>query len=131
MADAQTVSQEPLSFKACRAITPVFKQGRQVGLALRAWHPSGRTLTDLCARGEVITADVIEKLLHAKQLAHSPQHLKDLVVTLNIYRVTVPAADAGLVADTLVRGGVRLLGLEEEELGLEEVFLRVTRGETQ
>jgi hypothetical protein len=35
------------------------------------------------------------------------------------------------VADVLVRGGVSLVGLEEEELGLEEVFLRVTRGETQ
>lgn len=39
--------------------------------------------------------------------------------------------DPGCVAETLVRGGVRLVGLEEEELGLEEVFLRVTRGETQ
>ncbi len=39
--------------------------------------------------------------------------------------------DPGFVAEVLVRGGVRLAGLEEEELGLEEVFLRVTRGETQ
>jgi ABC-2 type transport system ATP-binding protein len=39
--------------------------------------------------------------------------------------------DPGCVAETLVRGGARLVGLEEEELGLEEVFLRVTRGETQ
>jgi hypothetical protein len=39
--------------------------------------------------------------------------------------------DPGSVAEALVHGGVRLLGLEEEELGLEEVFLRVTRGETQ
>ena len=28
-------------------------------------------------------------------------------------------------------GGFKLVGLEEEELGLEEVFLRVTKGETQ
>lgn len=39
--------------------------------------------------------------------------------------------DPACVAETLVHGGVRLVGLEEEELGLEEVFLRVTRGETQ
>ncbi len=39
--------------------------------------------------------------------------------------------DPGCVADTLVHGKLRLVGLEEEELGLEEVFLRVTRGETQ
>ncbi|MCL5098421.1 MAG: ABC transporter ATP-binding protein [Candidatus Omnitrophica bacterium] len=37
----------------------------------------------------------------------------------------------GCLAETLVMGGIKLVGLEEEELGLEEVFLRVTRGETQ
>jgi len=39
--------------------------------------------------------------------------------------------DHSFVAETLVRGGLKLVGLQEDELGLEEVFLRVTRGETQ
>jgi ABC-2 type transport system ATP-binding protein len=39
--------------------------------------------------------------------------------------------DPGFIAETLVQGGLRLTGLWEDELGLEEVFLRVTRGETQ
>jgi ABC-2 type transport system ATP-binding protein len=39
--------------------------------------------------------------------------------------------DHSFVADTIVRGGLKLTGLQEDELGLEEVFLRVTRGETQ
>ncbi len=39
--------------------------------------------------------------------------------------------DHSFVADTLVRSGLKLVGLQEDELGLEEVFLRVTRGETQ
>jgi ABC-2 type transport system ATP-binding protein len=39
--------------------------------------------------------------------------------------------DHSIVADVLVRGGARLVALREDELGLEEVFLRVTRGETQ
>jgi ABC-2 type transport system ATP-binding protein len=39
--------------------------------------------------------------------------------------------DHSFVADTLVRGGLKLVELQEDELGLEEVFLRVTRGETQ
>lgn len=39
--------------------------------------------------------------------------------------------DPSFLADTLVRGGIRLTGLWEDELGLEEVFMRVTRGETQ
>jgi ABC-2 type transport system ATP-binding protein len=40
-------------------------------------------------------------------------------------------SDHAVVADALVRGGARLLELREDELGLEEVFLHVTRGETQ
>jgi ABC-2 type transport system ATP-binding protein len=40
-------------------------------------------------------------------------------------------ADPGFIADVLVRNGLKLTGLWEDELGLEEVFLRVTRGETQ
>jgi ABC-2 type transport system ATP-binding protein len=39
--------------------------------------------------------------------------------------------DPAFLAQTLVQGGVKLTGLWEDELGLEEVFLRVTRGETQ
>jgi ABC-2 type transport system ATP-binding protein len=40
-------------------------------------------------------------------------------------------ADHSMVAHALVTGGARLVGLQEDELGLEEVFLRVTRGDTQ
>lgn len=39
--------------------------------------------------------------------------------------------DHSLIATTLVQGGARLLEFREDELGLEEVFLRVTKGETQ
>lgn len=39
--------------------------------------------------------------------------------------------DHSIVAETLVHGGAKLIELREDELGLEEVFLRVTRGETQ
>ncbi len=39
--------------------------------------------------------------------------------------------DNSVVAETLVKGGARLCELREDELGLEEVFLRVTKGETQ
>jgi ABC-2 type transport system ATP-binding protein len=49
-----------------------------------------------------------------------------LKITLNDHET-----DPGCIAETLVHGAVKLIGLEEDELGLEEVFLRVTRGETQ
>lgn len=39
--------------------------------------------------------------------------------------------DPGIIAETLIRGGVRLTELRDDEIGLEEVFLRVTKGETQ
>jgi len=39
--------------------------------------------------------------------------------------------DHRIVAETLVHGGAKLLELREDEVGLEEVFMRVTRGETQ
>ncbi|MGA2556073.1 MAG: ABC transporter ATP-binding protein [Verrucomicrobiota bacterium] len=42
-----------------------------------------------------------------------------------------PDVHPSILAETLVRGGVKITGLWEDELGLEEVFLRVTRGETQ
>jgi ABC-2 type transport system ATP-binding protein len=49
-----------------------------------------------------------------------------LKVTLTSHDV-----DHSIVADALVRGGAKLIELREDEIGLEEVFLRVTRGETQ
>tara|TARA_E500000081_G_scaffold155408_1_gene196227 strand:+ start:1426 stop:2451 length:1026 start_codon:yes stop_codon:yes gene_type:complete len=48
-------------------------------------------------------------------------------------RVTMASHDAevSIIAETLVRNGVPIHGLREEELGLEEVFMRMTKGETQ
>ncbi|HXJ55367.1 MAG TPA: ABC transporter ATP-binding protein [Verrucomicrobiae bacterium] len=39
--------------------------------------------------------------------------------------------DHSVVAEVLVHGGARLVELREDEIGLEEVFMRVTRGDTQ
>ena len=39
--------------------------------------------------------------------------------------------DPSVIAETLVTNGVKLRGLREDEIGLEEVFMRVTKGETQ
>ena len=48
-------------------------------------------------------------------------------------KVTFATADVApsVLPEALVRGGIKFTGLWEDELGLEEVFLRVTRGETQ
>jgi len=39
--------------------------------------------------------------------------------------------DPSGLAVAIVQSGLRLVGLEEDQLGLEEVFMRVTRGDTQ
>lgn len=49
---------------------------------------------------------------------------------LKVY-VADPRQDGSYIAETLVGAGVRLLELREDEIGLEEVFLRVTQGATQ
>jgi hypothetical protein len=72
---------------------------------------------------EARAAELLRARPEIGQVEQSEGRLK---VTLNDHDT-----DPGCVADTLVHGGMKLIGLEEEELGLEEVFLRVTRGETQ
>src|ERR1043165_8236830 len=68
----------------------------------------------------------IELLKGRPEVAEVAQIDGQMKVTLTSYDT-----DPSVLADTLVRGGARLTGLWEEELGLEEVFMRVTRGETQ
>jgi ABC-2 type transport system ATP-binding protein len=82
----------------------------------RAWWvrvvgPSDKAEELLRARPEVARVEAIE------------ERLKVVLSDLN--------GDGSFIADALVPAGVKLLELREDELGLEEVFLRVTRGETQ
>ena len=48
-------------------------------------------------------------------------------------RITLASSDGdpSVIAESLVNGGARLTMLREDEIGLEEVFMQVTRGETQ
>src|ERR1041385_4799115 len=71
-------------------------------------------------------ARAIELLKARPEVNQVKQAEGRIKVTLNDHET-----DPGCVAETLVHGGVKLVGLEEYELGLEEVFMRVTRGETQ
>ena len=40
-------------------------------------------------------------------------------------------SNVGVIAQTLVANQIDLLSLTEDQLGLEEVFMRVTKGDTQ
>jgi ABC-2 type transport system ATP-binding protein len=67
------------------------------------------------------------ELLKARPEVRSVEDLEErLKVTLQTHET-----DPSIISETLVHGGVKLKGLREDEIGLEEVFMRVTKGETQ
>ena len=51
----------------------------------------------------------------------------------NLIRIELEDSEenASIIASIIVNGGLRLTALETEEMNLEDVFLQVTRGETQ
>jgi hypothetical protein len=83
--------------------------------------------------GRVVWVKVAGDAEQAVQLLKARPEISEVVPTDGQLKVTLATADAdhSIVAETLVKGGARLIGLREDEIGLEEVFLRVTRGETQ
>ena len=83
--------------------------GRVVWVKVSTDHAKAIEL--LRARPEVTHAEAVDGQVKITLLDHETDH--------------------SIIADVLVRGGARLLQLREDELGLEEVFMRVTRGETQ
>ncbi len=88
---------------------------------------------DQFATGRIFWVKVLDQEEQAVQLLKARPEITNVTSAEGRLKVALRDhdTDPGCVAETLVRGGVKLVGLEEEELGLEEVFLRVTRGETQ
>jgi len=88
---------------------------------------------DQLATGLVVWVKVVGDETRAIELLKARSEISAAELVAGRIKVTMTdhQADASCVAETLVKGGIKLVGLREEELGLEEVFLRVTRGETQ
>ncbi|MBM3878899.1 MAG: ABC transporter ATP-binding protein [Verrucomicrobia bacterium] len=88
---------------------------------------------DQMASGRVVWVRVSSDLDHAIALLKQHTEVSAVDATDGRLKVTLVNHDTdhSLVADVLVKGGARLVELREDELGLEEVFLRVTKGETQ
>ncbi len=88
---------------------------------------------DQMAAGRVLWVTVSSDPVQALELLKSRPEVASAEPVDGRIKVTLAGAeiDHSVVAHTLVTGGARLTGLQEDELGLEEVFLRVTRGETQ
>lgn len=88
---------------------------------------------DQMAQGRVVWVKVSSDPARAQEILKSQPEVAEVAAVDGSLKVTLASHDTdhSIVADVLVRGGARLVELREDELGLEEVFLRVTRGETQ
>ena len=88
---------------------------------------------DQMSQGRVMWVRVASDAAQALALLKARTEVTDASATDGQIKVTLAnyEIDHSLVADILVRGGARLIELREDEIGLEEVFMRVTRGETQ
>jgi ABC-2 type transport system ATP-binding protein len=88
---------------------------------------------DQMSSGRVVWVRVSSATEQAAALLKSCAEVTEVQTVDGKLKVTFASheSDHSLIAETLVRGGAKLLELREDEIGLEEVFLRVTRGETQ
>src|SRR5215213_267114 len=88
---------------------------------------------DQMSAGLVYWVKVATDTDQAMQMLKSRPEVSEVSQVDGQLKVTLASQDTdpSILADTLVRGGARLTGLWEDEVGLEEVFMRVTRGETQ
>ena len=88
---------------------------------------------DHASSGRVIWVKVSSDQDHAIELLKSRPEVGAVEAEDGHIKITLVNHDIdhSVIAETLVHGGARLIELREDELGLEEVFLRVTRGDTQ
>ena len=88
---------------------------------------------DQMSQGRVIWVRVSTDQSQAVELLRTRPEIAEVSTVDGEIKITLTGEDTdhSIVADVLVRGGARLLELREDEIGLEEVFMRVTRGETQ
>jgi ABC-2 type transport system ATP-binding protein len=88
---------------------------------------------DQVSQGRVMWARVSTDLAQAIDLLKARKEIAEVSAVDSEIKVTLagPDIEHSIVAEILVRGGAKLVELREDEVGLEEVFMRVTRGETQ
>src|SRR5437867_9620695 len=88
---------------------------------------------DQMSQGRVIWVRVSSDSNQAIELLKARPEIAEVTAVDGEIKVTLTSFDIehSIVADILVHGGAKLIELREDEIGLEEVFMRVTRGETQ
>ncbi|MGO8929203.1 MAG: ABC transporter ATP-binding protein [Limisphaerales bacterium] len=88
---------------------------------------------DQMSQGRVVWVRVSSEQSQAIDLLKARKEIAEVAPADGELKVTLagPDIEHSVVADILVHGGAKLIELREDEVGLEEVFMRVTRGETQ
>jgi ABC-2 type transport system ATP-binding protein len=88
---------------------------------------------DQVSQGRVMWVRVSSEQSQAIDLLKARKEVAEVSTADGEIKVTLagPDIEHSIVADILVHGGAKLIELREDEVGLEEVFMRVTRGETQ
>src|SRR5215472_5463232 len=88
---------------------------------------------DQMSQGRVVWVRVTSDPAKAIELLKTRPEVSEVAALDGELKITLSNHDIdhSLIAEVLVRGGARLIELREDEIGLEEVFMRVTRGETQ
>src|SRR5580765_3827846 len=88
---------------------------------------------DQMSQGKVLWVRVSSDQAQAIELLKTRAEIAEVASSDGEIKVTLAGheVDHSIIADVLVRGGARLIELREDEIGLEEVFMQVTRGETQ
>jgi len=88
---------------------------------------------DQMSQGRIIWVRVSSDQAQAVELLRTRPEIREVATLDGEIKVTLAGQDVdhSIIADVLVRGGARLIELREDQIGLEEVFMQVTRGETQ
>jgi ABC-2 type transport system ATP-binding protein len=88
---------------------------------------------DQMSPGLIVWVRVKSDPHHAVELLKARPEVSNVEAVDGQLKVTLVNHDIdhSIVAEALVHGGAKLVELREHEIGLEEVFMRVTRGETQ
>src|SRR3989454_6771602 len=88
---------------------------------------------DQMASGQIYWVTVKQDSPRALELLKMRPEVAEAVQVDGQVKVTLKdhETDPSCIAEALVRGGAKLVEFREDEVGLERVFLHVTRGETQ
>ena len=88
---------------------------------------------DQMSQVRVMWARVATDQMAAVELLKARPEISEVTTVDGEIKITLASLDTdhSIVASTLVLGGAKLTELREDEIGLEEVFMRVTKGETQ